>query len=291
MLMRKLVLMAVFTVVGIACGSSTGAGGDLCRPGFACTGEGVFWASTEQTAGAPWGFSPNGVECEHPIGTAVTCSDANGANVSKVPDPLGGPGYAIRHYAVVEDAAGSTRAQVGVWWPYSDDFNNAMTSGQQVYFSEELYFPEEIVGTGEYPWLNILDIHSIDYGGGNRTANRPAFMIMADFRDPPGPMYLGLDWMHDTPVQASAPFPVGRWFTWEFSYRWTKQPDATMQVWIDGELVLTQHNVQTADASNDRVEFYLKAYTGRNGPSGHWSPDPIVYYRRNARWASSPLTH
>ena len=68
----------------------------------------IFWTDSIQAGASPWGL-PLG--CAHPISTPVPCSDANGANVSVVPDPAGGPGKAMRHYMDVSNGGG--RAQAG----------------------------------------------------------------------------------------------------------------------------------------------------------------------------------
>ena len=78
----------------------------------------------------------------------VTPGDADGANLSRVPDPLGGPGYALRQYGVLdEDGA---RSQVGLYSFSQPAFRNLALSGVPVYVAMEWYFPDRIVGVTKY---------------------------------------------------------------------------------------------------------------------------------------------
>jgi hypothetical protein len=228
-----------------------------------------------------------------PHDNEVTCSDGVGANVTKVSNPIAGGGFAIRHYAELNGPAEGARAQVGIWFNDHDDFHNAMTSGNQVYIAQELYFPSQIVGQGNYPWLSIMDIHTMHISNSNRTHTNPGFIITPNWEGPPGPMYLTVSWGNGQQgdVVANAPMPVGEWFDLEFSYRWTTSNNSTFQVWINGALVITQNNVQTANANQNRAELYMKLYGDDNSGSPGWSPDRTVIYRRNVRGSYSPLTH
>jgi hypothetical protein len=53
----------------------------------------ILWRDSLQDGTSPWGFDI--LQTEHPIGTAVDPLDANGANLSRTPDPLGSSGYAL----------------------------------------------------------------------------------------------------------------------------------------------------------------------------------------------------
>jgi len=58
--------------------------------------------------------------------------------------------------------------------------------------------------------------------------------------------------------------------------------NVTLQVWVNGSLILEQANVQTAAASHQNVETYIKLY-GSDGGSTPWSPTSIIKYTRNVR--------
>ncbi len=271
---------------GGSCGTCSGTGGSGDEPE-------LFWASTEQTTGKPWGFSD--VVCEKPHDNRVSCSDANGVNASKVANPIAGGGFAIRQYGELNGPGEGARSEPGI---HTQDFpvwEAATTSGTQFYLAQELYFPSDIVGTGEYPWLSIMDFHSVNVIGQNRYHTNPGFFIQNELDNPPGNMYIGVAWANNNSGGVfSQPLPVGEWFDLEVSYRWTTSKNSTLQAWINGTLVYTENNVQTANSSQSVLEWYSKLYGDDNddsGPDGNWAQDPTIFYRRNIRASFSPLTH
>ena len=72
------------------CGSSCGtcASSEVCQSNRTCSvpSTALFFQDNIQNGSKPWGFTAT--TCEHPIAAEVACSDANGANVTRVPDPL-----------------------------------------------------------------------------------------------------------------------------------------------------------------------------------------------------------
>jgi hypothetical protein len=255
-----------------------------------------FWATTEQTEGSPWGFSD--VICEYPIDNRVTCSDGNNVNASKVANPIAGGGWAIRQYGLLNGGNEGARSEPGIHtqdWPV---WESSTTSGTQFYMAQEMYFPEAIVGTGNYPWLSIMDFHSVRRNDGqNRYHTNPGFFIVPEGENPPGgdPMYIDVGWANNNSGgRFSQPLPVGEWFDLEVSYIWTDQFDGTIQAWINGALVYTENNVKTHKSDQQVIEFYAKLYGDDNddeGPDGNWDPDPTIYYRRNLRASFEPMTH
>ena len=122
---------------GDGCGGSCGtcSGGDSCNniSGLCVSPVGLVWTDSIQTKAEPCGFDE--WLTERPNDQEITPSDANGVNISKVPDPLGGGGYAVRQYATF-DTRGS-RSEAGIW-SFSDSvFSDLVTSGQSVYMAQE----------------------------------------------------------------------------------------------------------------------------------------------------------
>ena len=84
----------------------------------------ILWHDDIQGTSAQFGF--DGIGTNHPIEAApVPPSDANGANVSRVPNPLPGGGYAMRHYGVFD--VGGARAQAGIYGALNKVFNDQAT--------------------------------------------------------------------------------------------------------------------------------------------------------------------
>ena len=141
---------------GDGCGGTLASCGtcalpEVCQANFTCAvpNTALFFQDKIQAGSKPWGFSAT--ECEHPIQIGVACSDANGANISRVADPLGGGGFALRHYARVGDTGGpegGARSQVGIWFNDNPEWQAAATSGNKIYIAQELYIPTEMAGTG-----------------------------------------------------------------------------------------------------------------------------------------------
>jgi hypothetical protein len=150
-----------------------------------------------------------------------------------------------------------------------------------VYVAQEWYFPEQVDAGGDpVPWLNLWDWHSTDPGGGNRWHTAPGLMLSED-----GSMRVGWQWgtgPNRYSSWSSSGLPVGEWFDIEMKYQWSPSANVTLQLWVNGSLILEQANVQTASASHQNVETYIKLYGSDNG-STPWWPTPIIKYTRNVR--------
>ena len=260
------------------CGGSCGtcATGDSCNngTGMCVAPVGVVWTDSIQSGGYPFGF--DNLETQRPIDVAVQPGDGNGANLSRVPDPAGGGGYAIRHYGRFDQ--GGARAQLALW---SGPLDEIATSGQELYVAQEWYFPDELY-TDSWGWLSLWDFHSTGPGWGeNRWHTSPAIMLATD-----GSMRIELAWGGTAADingwsggTSSKGLPVGEWFDIEMRYQWTEDT-TTITVWVNGELFLQQSGVQTKASGHRYVEMYTKLY-GQSDTS--WSPNPAVKYTRNVR--------
>jgi hypothetical protein len=236
-------------------------------------------------AAAPWGF--DGMAVEHPIGTDVTPGDGSGANLSRVADPLGGVGFALRHFATLDD--GGSRAQAGIYSFANPAFAAQAKSAAGIWVAQQWYFPQALTARGDdVPWLNLWDWHSTDDGGDNRWHTSPGLMLAED-----GSMRVKWEWggpagsLNPDSGLSSVALPVGRWVDVEMHYTWTTGR-TTLSLWIDGVLALEQSGVQTRASSHSVVETYMKFYGSSNGGAA-WSPAPAVRYTRNVRFAAQRI--
>jgi hypothetical protein len=248
----------------------------------------ILWTDDIQGTSDRLGFDGFGVE--HPIGTAVNPSDANGANLSRVANPLPGGGHAMRHFGTFD--AGGSRAQAGIYGDFNTVFGQQARRPEGIWVAQEWYFPEAI-GARDDPWcwLAVWDWHSIDAGTrGNRWHTAPGLLIARD-----GSMRLELVWggpasVNGDGIASTLSMPVGRWFDIEMHYQWVDTPTGTIQVWIDGELALEQAGAQTRERTHGVVETYMKFYGSTQGNlHGPWTPTPTLKYTRNVRVAGERI--
>jgi len=262
---------------GGSCGSCSGA--QTCNniSGLCVLSAGLVWTDSIQSGSPPFGF--NDISTEYPIDNEVKASDANGANLSRVLDPLGSGDYAMRFYGAL--GTGGSRAQLSLWSFGNAAFGDLVTSGQPVYVAQEWYFPEAIDAGGDvWAWLNLWDWHSTAAGGDNRWHTAPGLMLNQD-----GSMRVAWQWgSGPTPdsTWSTAPLPVGEWFDIEMRYQWSSNSDVTLQLWVNGSLILQQNNVKTAASNHQNVETYIKLYGDDQGHTP-WSPTPVIKYTRNVR--------
>jgi hypothetical protein len=267
-------------------GRGSGGAGDGGATGSAGSGPEILWTDSIQSGVDPWGLDGYGVE--HPIGTEVTPSDANGANFSVVADPLGGDGLAIRHFATFD--TGGSRSQGGLYGDVNTIFGNQAKRPEGIWVAQQWYFPEAIDAGGDaYCWINLWDWHSIDADRGNRWHTSPGLMLARD-----GSMKVVWEWggpansINPTSEYSTIALPVGRWFDIEMHYVWSDTPTATISLWIDGQLAIEQSGVQTRADSHQVVETYLKFYGSTQG-RGPWVPTPSLKYTRNVRVAAERI--
>jgi hypothetical protein len=236
---------------------------------------GMVWTDAIQSGSGHYGF--DGFETEHPVGQTVTPSDANGANLSRVADPLGGPGYAMRQYGVYD--TGGARSQLGIWSFNQSQFRDLALSGAPVYVAQEWYFPEAMDAGGDpWAWLSLLDWHTTK-DGADRWDTSPGMMLKQD-----GSMKFQLVWRNangDSSWSTIA-LPVGEWFDIEMRWEFATGHTATVSVWINGNLALQQTGLATAGQGHNVVELYIKLYGDDQGHTP-WSPVGISKYVRNVR--------
>jgi hypothetical protein len=240
----------------------------------------LIWTDSIQSGGHQVGF--DGLGTERPLGTTVTPSDANGANLSRELDPLGGPGYAVRQYGVFdEDGA---RSQLGLWSFNQQEFRVLALSGAPVYVAQEWYFPETMDAGGDgWAWLSLLDWHTTR-DGSDRWDTSPGMMLKQD-----GSMRFHFAW-GVAARQVNGPnsewstigMPAGEWFDVEMRWQFATSQTATVSVWINGVLALEQVGVATAGQGHNVAEFYIKLYGSAEGLT-LWSPVGITKYVRNVR--------
>lgn len=297
--------MLVFVSVGCAdedastslntASSETGGGGGASASGSTASGgsasvaaggssAAILWGDGIQADESQWGF--DGLAVQRPIGNDIGGSDAAGANLSRVDDPAGGDGFAMRHFATF-DADGS-RAQAGIWSFANSAFEAQAKSTEGVWVAQQWYFPEAIdAGGDEVPWINLWDWHSTGDGGADRWHTAPGLMLAED-----GSMRVRWSWgdqwdLNPASGASNVAMPVGEWFDIEMHYRWSDEP-TTLSLWINGELALELSDVVTRDPSHVNIETYSKFYGSDQGATP-WSPTPSVKYTRNVRFAGSRI--
>jgi len=203
---------------------------------------------------------------------------ANGVDLSRVPDPLGGPGYAIRQYGTFDE--GGARSELGLWSFVHKEFGDLASSGAPVYVAQEWYFPEAIDAGGDSaPWLNLMDWHSTGDGGNNRWHTCPGTFLNED-----GSMTFRWEWGcgGGQSPWSSVALPVGEWFDIEMRWQRSADASATISMWINGQLALEQVNRTTAKSGDSQVELYIKLYGSDQGHTP-WSPYGTTKYVRNVR--------
>jgi hypothetical protein len=205
-----------------------------------------------------------------------------------VPDPLGGAGSTIRHYATFD--TGGSRSQGGLYSDANTVFGQQAKSAKGVWIAQEWYFPQALNANGEaYCWINLWDFHSVDADRSNRWHTSPGLMLAQD-----GSMRVMFNWggpagnINSATNYSTIAMPVGRWFDIEMHYVWADSPTATLSVWIDGKLALEQSGVQTRASSSQIVETYFKFYGSTQG-RGTWTPTPSLKYTRNIRIAGERI--
>jgi hypothetical protein len=247
-----------------------------------------IWQDGIQEDSPLWGF--DGIGTNNPGYTPVAPDDANGVNLSRVPDPVGGSGYALRHYAMLDKKGAYVRSQAGVYGSRNKVFNDAATSPEGIYLAQECYLPEVLKANNDpFSWLSLLDIHTLDGTGANRSWLGLNVMQNGSMRAGlafGGPLY-NINKFVPAPFTSAHFLPVGRWFDIKIHYIVSTEP-TTVRLWIDNELAIVMKDVITALPSNTVVDYYVKLYAGVQGDNP-WVPTPTIRYSRNARaWKWHP---
>jgi len=249
---------------------------------------GILWTDDIQNScgEAPYGFSQ--IQLERPIGQAV--GGNNEVDLYRVDDPLGGPGFALKHVATFDNNGGS-RSQAGIYSFANATFDQLVRSPTGVFIAAEWYFPEAITAhssNDSNPWVNLWDFHSV--GNGSRWDTQPGLMLAED-----GSMRIKWTWREQNQDTdwSSVRLPVGEWFDVEMHYIWGSESTgcaggATVSLWINGELALEQRGVTTRGDGHDSVETYMKFYGSANN-GNTWEPTPSVKYMRNVRMSASRI--
>lgn len=254
----------------------------------------VLWQDNIQAGVDPWGFDE--ISREWPIDTPVAGSDAT-ADATKVADPGGGGGSAIRMISNHNDAPGigGARVQLGVWsfGTGNEAFEAHALSGAKTFYSYECYIPgpSRISAIGNtIPWLSFGDIHTVQ-DGGNRFDTQPGIFVVEA-----GTGQLKLEWHYaGMPDSADSDpaflMPLDQWFSLEWEWSFTTSADSTFRLYLDGDLLIEQTGMRTADPGMNQVELYVKQYgDDQSGSGGNpWSPDPTIRYVRNVRISDGQL--
>ena len=274
---------------GDGCGGSCGscASPDVCQSN-ACTTPGeatVFFKDKIQTANEPWGFDE--ALTEYPVGSFLSAgarSDSK-ANLSKVADPAGGSGYAIRQ-AVHANGPGGGRSELGVWTlgGTNASLRSHLRTGAPIFISMEVYLPAHTQPKvpDSTPWLAMYDIHPTAGG-----VWRPGWSALWP-EDGSDRLLVGRKDTDDEKY-SSVEMPIGEWFTLEIE--WSGGPSQTVRTWINGQLATTQNNVQTTPSGGMISDFetYIKVYTEPQGQP--WAADPVIKYVRNYQITDAPRFH
>ena len=169
-------------------------------------------------------------------------------------------------------------------------------SGNEIYIAQEIYLPVAIRGTGQYPWTDICGIQVTDNDGNNRWQTNPGFHIATGWYGAPGDNYLVVEWgsqAGDQRQRDELDTLAGRGVVRRRNIAGDGQlpvirTGATIQAWINGQLVLTITGAITADATQTRAELYMNLYGDDSG--GTLLPRSALLYRRNIRASYSRIT-
>jgi hypothetical protein len=222
--------------------------------------------------------------CEHPInGVKITCDAGNGADLSRVPDPAGGLGWAIRHYIIPSDGGG--RAQVSTSTVGNPAFATQLANYSEIWIEQEMFIPAPVPSSeGNGSWISIMDFHTSDANGADRWHTNPGlFLCSGALRCPPSEAgkLVARDWKNKIfggPTAESV--PVNQWFRLQVHFRWSTSP-VPVTYYINGRQVL-QITLPTKGSGHTALEWYSKLYGG-----GKWNPNPLVRYTRNVKFSGS----
>ena len=241
----------------------------------------IIWHDTIQSDPNEWGLH---LGCEHPInGVKITCDAENGANLSRVPDPAGGSGWAIRHSIIPSHGGG--RAQLSTSTLGNPAFATQLANYGEVWIEQEMFIPAPIPSSeGNGPWISLMDFHSSNANGAGRWHTNPGLFLCSEaLRCPPSETgkLVARDWknkMFGGPSAKSV--PINQWFRLQVHFRWSTSP-VPVTYYVNGTQVL-QITLPTKDSGHTVLEWYSKLYGG-----GKWTPNPLVRYTRNVRFSDS----
>lgn len=204
-------------------------------------------------------------------------SDARGASLSRVRDPAGGAGWAIRHYL---NPAIFGRAQYSMA-SWTNSAFGAQAAKGEVWIEQEMFFPALPVCNGS-GWVSLMDFHSHTSTGTNWWNTNPGLMLAsADTRATPAQAgslvardKLNLTLSPPSPMKV----PVGRWFKLLTHFIWSTTAQPTT-FYIDGVEAAKVSSITKAP-DHTQLEWMSKLYG-----VGNWSPSPLIHYTRNVKIA------
>lgn len=243
----------------------------------------ALWHDSIQSATSVAQCGFDHTKIEHPINppTTIPGSDAGGANLSVVPDPMDATRKALRRF--IRFSGGGGRAQNGWIGANNVAFNTQAKEPEGIYVAWDMLIPQALSATGA-PWLDICGFHSLDAGQSNRWATNPGLHLRNS-------MQFLFEWgaqRNPNSSWATKPLPVGRWFQMEVFRQHSSARNAAVRCWLDSELVIEQTGVQTAAPSHANVEGYMNWYGANEG--GVWTPDAVESLICNVRWDNGRLT-
>jgi len=244
----------------------------------------VVWSDNFQTEPDyyKWSFFPVCQNSANSIPSGTLGSDAAGASLSRVRDPAGGTGWAIRHY--LDSAAGGYRAQMSLASWTLAPFGTQLAKGE-VWIEQEMYIPAPMPTAGDSDaWLSIQDFHSHGANGENWHHSHPALMLGSPVMGRQPGQLVARNFQNNI---FSAPtvntVPLNRWFRLQVHLPW-RTTVVPVKYYIDGTQVV-QINMVTKAIDHVQLEWMSKWYG-----AGVWSPRPLIRYTRNVRIGSGFLS-
>lgn len=249
-------------------------------PAPAPAGGNVLWSDNFQTEPDfnAWTFLPicekwnNGVNA---IPQGTLGSDAAGASLSRVRDPAGGTGWAIRH--LIDLTNGYARAQMSLASWTLPAFGAQLAKGE-VWIEQEVYIPAPLPTVGDpRAWMSLQDFHVHNAAEPlNWLHTWPGLFLGSPSvaNSPPGRLISRASNIFSKP--SSLPVPVGRWFRLQTHFPWSTS--AVPVTYYFDSVEVAQITMVTRPENQTQLEFHAKLYAG-----GTWSPKPLVRYTRNVR--------
>jgi hypothetical protein len=242
----------------------------------------IFWSDELQTGScsSDYGFdewlcelNDGGITLFNSCTEALTEGD-NRCNLSRVADPAGGGGWALEQLGDINRTS-ETRSEAGLYfWSGHSALMSHLNTGTPIFVTQEMYIPSPLPSeTGGTPWMSMMDFHS------DGTHTNPGIFYNGSGDGTFEPLWN--QWNSDPGFSNAAyPLKTDQWFKVEFEWAW-KTSGATIRIWIDGDLVLSQAGVRTKGGGDSNPAFYFKLY-GTTYNQGTWTPgSAYVMYRRN----------
>ena len=150
-----------------------------------------------------------------------------------------------------------------------------LSAGNPIYVTQQMWIPDPMIseaGSEQYGYLSFGDFHS----DGNHTC--PG-MMLDDDGDGTFEVAWGCGFNGDFHSENAYPMPTDEWFTLEQEWAW-KTSGVAIRYWINGDLAAEQLGAKTKNSGDSDPALYFKLY-GTRYSSGLYSPNPVIYYRKN----------